>query len=570
MRHLSAAGTLLAINGLFLWASVDVQAQVVIAPATPQIGSSNPVTADPPVPRPRSRSCTVPLLTNEEFADFNTKNFSYTPPAACQGPWARVVLAADFTVTAGRQFDRTAQFYLGGANIYFGTTSEPRAALSPSWHVERDVTDLSAIFKSAQAGTAILGNFIGVSDGVTYNGIIFGNAALEFYPASSFDEVPRTPDLVIGIPGNSGATTVNTSADPLTQALTLPTNVESAYLDVVAQSQSNDEFWYLCVPNDLANALESCGNTGFRETEVAIDGQPAGVAPVYPWIYTGGIDPALWEPIPGVQTLDLKPYRVDLTPFAGMLSDGKSHTLAVGVFNADSYFAVTGNLLLYLDPHSKQVTGGIVSNDLTASPQPQVLENVTTAANGDASGPVSVTSTRKYSITGYVNTSRGRVETTVSQQMSFGNRQTFTINATTYIQDLEQTTTVDAKTTTREGFLTSEAEHVFSYPLSLKFSQTTNSDGSIAVLTNVDQQYLENDVSRRGEIEVFSVNTSNHVSSQDTVNDTAQGVAIGRTGSSSQEYVTRDSRGDCYSRNLTSVNDVLTAFQDDTACRDRK
>jgi Peptide N-acetyl-beta-D-glucosaminyl asparaginase amidase A len=67
------------------------------------------------VPRPKTQPCTVPLFTNLEFADFNTKNFSYTPPASCPGPWAKVVFTADFTVTAGRQFDRTAQFFLGGA-----------------------------------------------------------------------------------------------------------------------------------------------------------------------------------------------------------------------------------------------------------------------------------------------------------------------------------------------------------------------------------------------------------------------------------------------------------------------
>ena len=38
----------------------------------------------------------------------------------------------------------------------------------------------------------------------------------------------------------------------------------------------------LCVPNDVASELESCGNTGFRETEISIDGIPAGFAPVYP------------------------------------------------------------------------------------------------------------------------------------------------------------------------------------------------------------------------------------------------------------------------------------------------
>ena len=45
----------------------------------------------------------------------------------CPGPWAKVVFTADFTVTAGRQFDRTAAFYLGHASIFYGTTAEPRS-----------------------------------------------------------------------------------------------------------------------------------------------------------------------------------------------------------------------------------------------------------------------------------------------------------------------------------------------------------------------------------------------------------------------------------------------------------
>jgi len=90
---------------------------------------------------------------------------------------------------------------------------------------------------------------------------------------------------------------------------------------------------------------------------VTIDGQPAGVAPVYPWVYTGGVDPFLWEPIPGVQTLNFVAYRVDLTPFAGVLSNGQPHTVALSVHNVDSYFSATATLLLYLDHGSEAITG---------------------------------------------------------------------------------------------------------------------------------------------------------------------------------------------------------------------
>ena len=545
---------------------ITTLAQVVTAPPTPQIGSSNTISADPAVKRPHGKPCKVQLFTNQPFADFNTKTFVYTPPADCPGPWTKVIFTADFTVTAGRQFDRTAQFFLGGVNLYFGTTAEPRAALSPSWHVERDVTDLTTLFRSSQPGTAILGNFVGVSGGVTYDGIIYANAQLEFYPADFLEQGPRTADMVIGMPGNSGAATLSAPNDQLSQNLTLPMNVEAVYLDVIAQSQSNDEFWYLCVPSDLASALQSCGGTSFRETEITVDGRPAGVAPVYPWIYTGGIDPFLWEPIPGVQTLNFKSYRVDLTPFAGVLSDGKVHTLAISVFNANGYFSVTGNLLLYLDHAATKVSGSVLSDNLSAQPLPEVVENVIVDSAGNASGPVTVTSTRNYSISGYVDTSHGRVETTVSQRIRFSNTQTFSINTTTYVQDLEQSTTIDSQTTTRRGALVTEERKTLSYPLEVKYNQMTNADGSLSAQTVVDQKYLENEFNRVAGLEVLSVRTANHVSSQDTLSFSAAGVRTGHTGNSSQIYVTRDSRGSCYSRALTSVDSVLTAYKDGAAC----
>src|SRR5437763_246221 len=94
------------------------------AAAPPTVGSTNVAAADPLIPAPYTTPCTVTLYENKEFADFNVKPFDYAPPASCPGPWQKVVLSADFSVTMGRQFDRTAQIWLGGAIVYFGTTQE--------------------------------------------------------------------------------------------------------------------------------------------------------------------------------------------------------------------------------------------------------------------------------------------------------------------------------------------------------------------------------------------------------------------------------------------------------------
>ena len=558
----SVAAIVLASAGI-------AHAQVVLVPPTPQIGSSNPITAEPSVPRPHTTPCIVPLFQNLAFADFNLKSFSYTPPSACPGPWAKVVFTADFTVTEGRQFDRTAAFYLGHASIYYGTTAEPRAALSPSWHVERDVTDLSAIFNSPETGEANIGNFVGVSGGVTYNGIIYANAALEFYPASHEDGAPRVPDVVVPVNGTGGdAGTLNTTTDRITQTLNLPTNVERVVLDVIAQSQSNDEFWYFCVPNDQTSNLESCGNTAFRETEVYIDGQAAGVAPVYPWIYTGGIDPYLWEPIPGVQTLDFKPYRVDLTPFAGLLSDGNSHTVSVGVFNADSYFLATANLLAYTDHNKQKITGGLISNTLGAAPTPVVTENITAGSGGTFTGSVAVASNRKFAIRGYVNTSHGRVETTVEQSVAFLSNQQFNVGPTTDIQNAQQTSTLDSTTTTKDAFFVNTTEQHFSYPLTIDFSFLVNSDGTETQATTVAQKDLVSESRGLNGRTYYNRNLSNEVNATDTLDINSSGSLTGNTGSkTSQTYTANDSSGNCYSRTITAVTQVLTSVEDGTNCQ---
>src|ERR1700733_1410075 len=399
------------------------------------IGSSNTVTADPTVPRPASTPCVVTLFTDYTFDNnYNLNPFSYTPPEDCPGPWAKVVLEVDISVTAGNQFDRTANIWLGGTNIFFGTTSEPGATLAPSWHVESDLTDYSPLFTVAQTGSIYLGNTVSSP----YTSIQSATATLEFYPLEKWQPAPVTANVVLPLSSGplGGTVTLNTSANTLAGTFTLPKNIERAYLDVYSQSQIGDEFWYTCVPNDVATELQSCGNTGFRETEITIDGQPAGVAPVSPWIFTGGFDPFLWFPIPGVQTLNFVPYRVDLTPFAGVLSNGQEHTVSVSVFNANYYFADTATLLLYLDPDAKEVSGEVTKNTLAAVPTPVVSKNL--KVNGaNITGTVNVTSKRNFVISGYVNTSHGRVTTTLAQNLQFGNDQTFNINSTTYVQDIQ-------------------------------------------------------------------------------------------------------------------------------------
>ncbi|MGB6745899.1 MAG: peptide-N4-asparagine amidase, partial [Terracidiphilus sp.] len=132
----AANAILLAV--LAVPASMHSQATSASMPSTQyQIGSSLEATADPLVPRPHTKPCVVTLLSNQAFDDFSNKPFTYTPPAACPGPWSKVVFEGDFSIQAGVQYDRTAEIFFGDVDIYFGTTAEPLQSQTDAWHVER-------------------------------------------------------------------------------------------------------------------------------------------------------------------------------------------------------------------------------------------------------------------------------------------------------------------------------------------------------------------------------------------------------------------------------------------------
>jgi hypothetical protein len=520
-----------------------------------QVGTQFTVTADPLVPRPSEQPCKVQLFSNYQFAFFSESNqtFEYTPPSDCPGPWAAVVLEADFSENAGEQFDRTASLYVNNTELYFGTTPEPLFTLTNTWHVERDITDYGALLASAQTGTMVLPNCT-TDCPPPYqflNGVFSVSADLEFYPLRGKGE-PR-PDAVLPLVqsnGNGGFNLpgfVYTPTDQLTTTFTLPTNIEQAYLDVVTQGQQSDEFWYTCVPDNLTNELESCGGTAFREAEISIDGQPAGVAPVYPWIFTGGIDPFLWVPIPGVQTLDLMPYRVNLTPFAGLLSNGQQHTVAMNVLNVNSQFSVTGTLLLFEDHGSQQVSGDVTLNTLK-SPNPVVTTNLHTAG-GNVIGTVTTTSQRKFQIAGILNTSHGKVKTIVQQSVNFSNQQEFKITPSIYVQNISQLTPANSTLTT-EGSRGSVSTESFLYPLTVDIT-VTFPNGETVETTTIQQEFQHITADP-----TYSSSVDNLVNSKDSLNFNT-GVNTGA--SSSQQYTFGDSRGQFYTCGIASKSNTLTA-----------
>jgi Peptide N-acetyl-beta-D-glucosaminyl asparaginase amidase A len=554
-----AKGLLVATVLMVGFASTAVVAQST----NRQIGTQFEATADPVVARPHVQPCVVPLFANYQFAFFSetTQTFPFTPPSNCTGPWQKVVLEIDFSENEGIQFDRTASLYVANTNIYFGTTPEPLTTLTNTWHVERDVTDYSALLATPQQGTMVLQNC--TTDcpapyNTFLNGIFTVNADLEFYPADPDDDRRdhrwnRVPDAVLPLAQSNGSGGVNlpaflfTPTDQFSTTFTLPTNIERVYLDVVSQSQSDDEQWYACFPNDLSaiNEVYGCGNTDFRETEITIDGQPAGIAPVSPWVFTGFL-PDQWVPTPGAQTLDFVPYRVNLTPFAGLLSDGNPHTVSLSIFNDDSYFSETASLLLYLDKGSSQVSGAVTNNTLTA-PSPVVTENL--QGTSTVTGTIGVNSDRKFTIAGYVNTSHGKVWTSVAVHQDFSGTQTIdfdTVNFTVLDQNTAVQSKVSATSTVSGHDGTVVTTDDFSFPITVDFVYPVSSS-TFGYNVTTTQNY-------QSDKRVWS---NQGLGSFSTVNNFVTATDVS-PGSSSQSYTAFDSDGNFYSCQIASAENTLT------------
>lgn len=528
-------------------------------------GAGYPVAATPRVRVPNEAPCVDVLFTPHtpplqygqlpvgDFADYSDHPFDYSPPANCPGPYAKIVLKLHFSVTAGVQYDRTGAIWVGATNIFFGTTAEPGSNASPQWEVQRDVTEYAPIFAQPSVGQASVYNIVNSQ----YTGIIHGTAELDFYPATSQIKAANAADAVYPLSGgaNGGYVYLDNATSQMTGTFTFPKNVQAAYLDVFLESQSGDEFWYTCFPNDLASEFNNCGNTAFREGEVLVDNQPAGVVPVYPWIYSGGIDPYLWVPIPGVETLNFVPYRVDLTPFAAQLDDGNPHTIAVSVFNDDNYFATNAALLVYEDHGSSQVTGGLISDNTPGSPNQNVTEHIKSLPSGGAHGTIDVTATHPVHTDGYVMTSKGRIDTHVSQTIKFSNVQKVNITNSQFLQDITQDTTVVSKTlTTVKGHTTARLEER-NWPLTVNYNYVA---GSSSAIQTADIVQVKNESGTKpSEHGLLPWALLNRIHSSDTLTFTSAGYSPSN-GKSAQEYKTRNIQGPCYHRDLTSADYVIT------------
>ncbi|MFD9790047.1 peptide-N4-asparagine amidase [Streptomyces sp. NPDC059070] len=357
----------------------------------------DPVTAAPPVAVPHTRSCQV-TLAQAQFRDFTPYKGSYAPPKGCGDRWNKVVLRLDGKVK-GRQYDRLGYLHVGGVEVLRTSTPEP----SPdgiAWNVEKDVTRYSDTFRSAQPVEMLIGNV--VDD--TYTGVIDVKVTLTFYAAEGRVKPAAAPDKVLPLDGT---------------ALTAPRNSERVVAEVYATGSGGgcEEFWYLAVPDPAPYSCKAAAGPN-REIQLRVDGQLAGIASPFPNVWTGGwSNPFLWYVVPAPHAFDVRPVEYDLTPYAALLNDGRPHRVEVsvaGVPEGQSGWSAPVNVLLWQDKGSRVVTGALTRHEEGA---PAASTRYTPGAPG---GELRLDATAAHRLTtaGYLNTSHGRVVTTVARTVT--------------------------------------------------------------------------------------------------------------------------------------------------------
>ena len=530
--------------GRLAMAAVCLAAAAAPASAGNEVNYQDPLTAAPPIARPPTPSCSVTVMQN--FA-FNSSvgqgvfNGTLTPPAACPGPWSKVVL--DFTGSvAGRQFDRLLNVWVGGAQVFQSSTPEPDPD-GITWHVEHDATPYSSLFAQPAPIKVELQNYV---TGI-YTGVIYGTLKVTYYRASAAYPAPEHADQVIGFP-NADSDYFYGPGDVRSTSITFPQNLTRAYLELYLKGNSCDEFWFGSQPDDFAGPNGLCGGGAFREVQVSIDGQLAGVAWPYPFIFTGGVNPWLWRPMPAVNAFDMPPQVVDLTPYVGLLNDGLPHTISLQVRHDGYYWGIGSDLLLYRDPVLAQTAGALTSRSITPTAGETYGEN--TGSNG---GVFTTSASRHLSVSGYVDTSAGRVTTTVEQTFGLDNKQE--LDLTNFLENLTHDETVHTVTTTQTPGGTTVRDVAESYPIRMRSLFQVPEQGQkdfFRLPAGVEQSLIRQTTLTVDGVQTFASTLNDTVNASALLSRT-NGITTASGGQQSEDYVASDSTGACYHHKIVAA-----------------
>ncbi|MCJ1251956.1 hypothetical protein MMC30_009194 [Trapelia coarctata] len=394
----------------------------------------------------------------------------------------------NFTVTSrGRQFDRLALMYLGDVEVFRTSTAEPTVN-GIVWTYVKEMQQYDALWKVNQKILFDLGNLVDS----TYTGIYNTSLTAIFF---TIPDSPPTADEILPISAMQSAhnqgSVFSVPGQNASVSYTLPQNVNRAVVSLQACGQGTEEFWYTNTFTSEENTFAATtgalyGGSPWREVQLLIDGQLAGVSWPFPVIFTGGIVPGLWRPIVGIDAFDLREHEIDISPFLPVLLDGNPHSFEIRVASLGddgsgqatlvetpgSYWLVSGKIFLFLDTAGHVTTG---SKPTIEAPVPSFTLSSTVTQNAAGENETltySLSVSRQLSITSTIHTSSGSQAVSWIQDLTYSN-----FNALT-AQGLTQTTTQSTKGSdhSSSGYL-----NTYNYPISVTSSYSVSSSGALSI-----------------------------------------------------------------------------------------
>ena len=197
----------------------------------------------------------------------------------------------NLTVTSvGRQFDRLGIMYLGDIEVFRTSTAEPTAG-GIVWTYIKEMEHYNCLWQTDQKIIFDIGNLVNS----VYTGIYHAMLTATFFTVSEGQSVA---DIILPISARlSAANQASVFSVPEQTAsveYALPKNIRRAVVSLSACGQSTEEFWYTNVLTSEANTFTQTsgplyGGAPWREVQLLIDGQLAGVSWPFPIVFTGGL-----------------------------------------------------------------------------------------------------------------------------------------------------------------------------------------------------------------------------------------------------------------------------------------
>ncbi|ODQ79128.1 hypothetical protein BABINDRAFT_18330, partial [Babjeviella inositovora NRRL Y-12698] len=265
----------------------------------------------------------------------------------------KVVLELNTTVK-GTQYDRLANLFLGGISLWRTSTPEPARGEVYST-VQKDVSaylklfqtqDLDLMFQLDNLLNSRLDGIINVTLTAHYYLVPQKSADISDLHRSSDSfqalfSMNRAADQIYPVVANDGAPPLVTlpSKKMIYSVPKLNANTTRVRLNLFVSGNGAEEFWYGNVLDKYTKLFAGHslsilpGHGPVRIATVYYNGRRVASVSPQPVIYTGGISPALWNPIVGTGAFDIKALEVDLTPLLPLLWGAEESLLEVRVVN---------------------------------------------------------------------------------------------------------------------------------------------------------------------------------------------------------------------------------------------